>query len=258
MSQQKSNSERTRKSKRRKVKSLARRFQSAIFRHTWLLPLLMVITIVSGYLVNPSEQNPLHPLLYLSYPIESSAKSGAPIQYGKGARDFAFVGFYTIVLTFTREFIMQRILRPLAIKAGMKTRGKQARFMEQPYTAIYFGFLGPLGLYVMKQTPVWYFDTDGMYETFPHRTQLAEVKTYYLFQAAYWAQQMIVLLLAQEKPRKDFKELVAHHVITISLIYLSYAFHFTYMGLAVYTTHDISDFFLAVCSQLSMLLKDQY
>jgi acyl-CoA-dependent ceramide synthase len=27
---------------------------------------------------------------------------------------------------------------------------------------------------------------------------------------------------------------------------LSYRFHFTYMGLAVYITHDISDFFLAV------------
>ena len=118
--------------------------------------------------------------------------------------------------------------------------------MEQAYTAIYFGILGPLGMYVMRQTPVWYFDTNGMYEGFPHRTQVGDVKLYYLFQAAYWAQQMIVLLLAQEKPRKDFKELVAHHIITISLIYLSYAFHFTYMGLAVYITHDISDFFLAV------------
>ena len=49
-----------------------------------------------------------------------------------------------------------------------------------------------------------------------------------------------------EKPRKDFKELVAHHVITVSLIWLSYRFHFTYMGIAVYITHDVSDFFLAV------------
>jgi acyl-CoA-dependent ceramide synthase len=98
----------------------------------------------------------------------------------------------------------------------------------------------------MARTPVWYFNTTGMYEDFPHRTNEAVVKAYYLLQASYWAQQLIVLLLMLEKPRKDFSQLVAHHIITISLIWLSYRFHFTYMGIAVYITHDISDFFLAV------------
>jgi acyl-CoA-dependent ceramide synthase len=37
-----------------------------------------------------------------------------------------------------------------------------------------------------------------------------ELKTYYLMQAAYWLQQMIILIAKVEKPRKDFKELVAH------------------------------------------------
>jgi hypothetical protein len=49
-----------------------------------------------------------------------------------------------------------------------------------------------------------------------------------------------------EKPRKDFKELVGHHIVSLALIGLSYRFHFTYMGLGVFITHDISDFFLAV------------
>jgi acyl-CoA-dependent ceramide synthase len=140
---------------------------------------------------------------------------------------------------------MQEILRPLA-RLRIKSRGKQSRFMEQAYTAIYFGVLGPAGLYVMRQTPVWYFNTHGMYESFPHRTHAAEFKFYYLLEAAYWAQQAIVMLLGMEKPRKDFKELVTHHIVTLALIALSYRFHFTYMGIAVYITHDISDFFLAV------------
>lgn len=118
--------------------------------------------------------------------------------------------------------------------------------MEQMYTAVYFFFLGPAGLYVMKSTPVWYYNTAGMYENFPHRTHEAGFKFYYLFQAAYWSQQAIVLVLGMEKPRKDFKELIAHHICTLALIGLSYRFHFTYIGLAVYNTHDISDFFLAV------------
>ena len=141
---------------------------------------------------------------------------------------------------------MQRVIRPLAISNGIRSRAKQNRFMEQAYTAMYFAVFGPIGLYVMSRTPVWYFNTAGMYEDFPHRSHEALFKAYYLLQASYWSQQAIVLCLQLEKPRKDFTELVGHHIITLSLIWLSYRFHFTYMGLAVYITHDISDFFLAV------------
>jgi acyl-CoA-dependent ceramide synthase len=149
---------------------------------------------------------------------------------------------------------MQKFLRPWAKNSGLKSRAKQSRFMEQMYTAIYFAVLGPVGLFVMSRTPVWYFNTRGMYEGFPHKTHEAYFKFYYLFQAAYWAQQAIVLSLGMEKPRKDYKELVGHHITTLFLIALSYRFHFTYMGLAVYVTHDISDFFLAV-SKMSHELR---
>jgi len=170
----------------------------------------------------------------------------APVMYGKGIKDFQFVAFYVVFFTFTREFLMQRVIRPLAIRWGIQKRAKQSRFMEQFYTAVYFAVFGPFGLYVMSKTPVWYFNTTAMFEGFPHKTHVAVFKAYYLLQAAYWAQQAIVLVMLLEKPRKDFKELVLHHVVTLALIWCSYRFHFTYMGIAVYITHDISDFFLAV------------
>lgn len=176
----------------------------------------------------------------------SITDSESPIQYGKGKADFAFVAFYTVVLSFTREFMMQRVIRPLAFRCGITKRDKQARFMEQVYTALYFGIYGPFGLYVMSRTPVWYFNITGMYQGYPHRTHEAVFKAYYLLQASYWAQQGLVMLLMLEKPRKDFQELVLHHIVTLSLIWLSYRFHFTYVGIAIYITHDISDFFLAV------------
>jgi len=218
-------------------------------------PLIVCLVVVAAYLVNPSVSNPVYPALFLSYPLpaEEGADASTPVQYGKGIKDVAFVAFYTIFLSFTREFVMQRILRPLALKGGIRSRGKQARFMEQAYTAVYFAIFGPFGLYVMSRTDVWFFSTHGMYENFPHITHEAIFKAYYLLQASYWTQQMIVLLLMLEKPRKDFKELVAHHIITLSLIALSYKFHFTRIGLAVYITHDVSDFFLAVSHILKMM-----
>lgn len=229
-----------------------RRAKSIVVKHTWVLPLVILLVFLSLYALNPTESNPVHHFIFLSYKLPVSSPDEVP-QYGKGPWDIAFVTFYTVVLSFTREFIMQEILRPMARRAGLRSRGKQARFMEQMYTALYFGILGPTGVYVMSRTPVWYFNTRGMYENFPHKTHDALFKFYYLFQAAYWAQQAIVLLLGMEKPRKDFRELVGHHIVSLALIGLSYRFHFTYMGLAVYITHDISDFFLAVCGILCTL-----
>ena len=227
-----------------------------MIKKTSLAPACILALCFLGYAIRPDESNPFYHLIFLSYKIPpkdgSAAAAAEPAHYGKGPWDFAFVAFYTVVLSFTREFIMQELLRPLARRTGL-SKGKQARFMEQMYTAIYFGVLGPAGLYVMSQTPVWYFNTRGMYEDFPHKTHIAVVKFYYLFEAAYWAQQAIVLVLGMEKRRKDFKELVGHHVVSLALIWLSYRFHFTYMGIAVYLTHDISDFFLATSKTLSYL-----
>ncbi len=44
------------------------------------------------------------------------------------------------------------------------------------------------------------------------------LKRYYLMHLSYWTQQLIILALGLEKPRKDFKELVAHHIVTLELI----------------------------------------
>jgi len=66
--------------------------------------------------------------------------------------------------------------------------------------------------------------TDGLVLTadaslgYPHWELKPQLKLYYLMQAAFWVQQLLVLLLRLEKPRKDYYELVCHHFVTIWLI----------------------------------------
>ncbi|KAI6891672.1 hypothetical protein D0867_15611 [Hortaea werneckii] len=257
-----STSHHARERKRTKLRKGFRRFRRTCYKHTWLLPLLIMLgTVGLYYLTGPGESNPLYPFLFLSYanpPLNERtdtipAHVGDVTQYGKGPKDFCFVAFYTVVFTFTREFLMQRFIKPVALYCGIRKSGKQSRFLEQFYTAVYFAIAGPVGLYVLSRTPVWFFNVEGMYEGFPHRAHEAWFKAYYLLQASYWAQQGLVLVLLLEKPRKDFKELVLHHIVTLALIGLSYRFHFTYMGVPVYITHDISDFFLATSKLLNYI-----
>lgn len=72
----------------------------------------------------------------------------------------------------------------------------------------------------MKQLPTWWYKTEHFWLGYPHREMTWGLKTYYLMQAAYWCQQTIILALKIEKPRKDFKELVAHVSVSTSVLEL--------------------------------------
>jgi acyl-CoA-dependent ceramide synthase len=62
---------------------------------------------------------------------------------------------------------------------------------------------------------------------YPHWQMTPELKRYYLMQASYWCQQFIVLVFGLEKPRKDYRELVAHHVVTLWLVGSGFRFRYT-------------------------------
>lgn len=218
-------------------------FKELSYRHTWIKPMLTLLVIL-GVFAGTKKGSQAHEFLasyiMLAYPIEGTD------QYGKGVDDFKFVAFYAIVFTFLREFLMCVVMRPLASVLGVKKRSKVKRFMEQAYAMFYYGISGPFGLWVMSRTPLWFFETTPFYTNYPHKTHDFYFKVYYLIQASFWVQQSVVLILRLEKPRKDYYELVFHHIVTIALIWLSYRFHFTWIGLEIYVTMDVSDFFLAI------------
>ncbi|SCU94779.1 LADA_0G11166g1_1 [Lachancea dasiensis] len=224
-------------------------YREMSYRHTWLTPLVLLAAVYGAYFLsgNLTPSNPLHPFVAVSYQVGDSD------MYGKGIRDLCFVFFYMIFFTFLREFLMEMALRPLASLMGIVGEQKTKRVMEQTYSMVYYGISGPFGVYIMYYTDLWLFATKPMYATYPDLTNQFLYKVFYLGQAAFWMQQACVMVLQLEKPRKDFKELVFHHIITLALIWLSYVFHFTKMGLAIYITMDISDFFISLSKTLNYM-----
>ncbi|GMM48115.1 sphingosine N-acyltransferase [Pichia kluyveri] len=221
------------------------------YRYIWIKPIIIILLLNLIYLLsnNYTDSNPLHRFLFMSYQIPNTN----PPLYEKGWKDFCFVFYMIIFFTFLREFMVQMILKPIAIHYGLKSKSKISRFTEQTYAIFYYGITGPFGLYIMKNSNMWFFNTKSFYENYPHTQHDWLFKFYYLFQAGFWSQQAIILMLQIEKPRKDFKELVFHHIVTILLISLSYMFNFTHMGLAIYITMDISDFFLGLSKTLNYI-----
>lgn len=228
------------------TKKLYVAFRELTYRQTWVLPLMLLSSTMGVYYISDPDtflHKALEACIVPSYKIEGTD------QYGKGGNDFYLVFYYTIFFTFLREFCMCLIIRPWAEKVGIRKGDRTSRFMEQGYSFIYYSLSGSIGLWIMSRTPIWFFNTTQFYVEYPHKTHDFFFKSYYLGQASFWVQQSLLLILQVEKPRKDFYELVFHHVVTIALIWNSYRFHFTWMGLAVFITMDVSDVFLA-CSKL--------
>ena len=64
----------------------------------------------------------------------------------------------------------------------------------------------------------------------------------YMFELAFWVS--CLLFMAVETVRKDFKEMLIHHISTIVLISISYMYGFVRIGFVVLLVHDIGDIFL--------------
>ncbi|CCE62553.1 hypothetical protein TPHA_0C04030 [Tetrapisispora phaffii CBS 4417] len=221
------------------------------YRRVWLTPLLILLIVYFAYYTsgNKTESNPLYQFINISYQV------GDTDQYGKGIKDLSFVAFHMVFFTFLREFLMDAIIKPITInKLKITKTHKVKRIMEQVYSIIYYGTSGPFGIYIMYHSDLWLFKTETMYATYPNFYNSYLYKFFYLGQASFWAQQACVLVLQLEKPRKDYNELIFHHVVTLLLIWSSYVFHFTRMGLAIYITMDVSDLFLSL-SKLSNYLE---
>ncbi|KAG9289327.1 hypothetical protein G9A89_007888 [Geosiphon pyriformis] len=236
-----------------KKKSLATKFSSYIIERQIELPLIIIGTILLGYLFNPTPLNPFSKFLFITYPRASHNGEMPMILYGKGIWDLCIVFFWIIVFTFTRESMMQYVLKPIGTWAGIQKKAKLTRFMEQSYVVIYYSISSAVGLYIMRQSSYWYFDTKYFWIDYPHFYLTPLEKYYYLIQFGFWLQQVVILILNLEKPRKDFLEIVAHHIITCLLISGSYLSNFTRIGNAVFITMDFSDIWLALAKCLKYL-----
>ncbi|KIO32763.1 hypothetical protein M407DRAFT_18228 [Tulasnella calospora MUT 4182] len=214
------------------------------------LMFIPMVLYLQWQIISPNAANPFRYLLMIQYPVSSTSD---PAMYQKGYGDLAFLAYYIVVFCFIRQSLTIYFLRPLGWKLGVKNEAKLDRFAEQGYAVIYMSTSGALGLWAMYHSPTWYFQGRHYFQDYPYWKMTKFMKSYYLLQFSYWLQQFLILVLRLEKPRKDFKELVAHHIVTLWLIGCSYLVNLTPIGNAVFITMDVSDIFLAFVKILNYL-----
>ncbi|CAL1700746.1 unnamed protein product [Somion occarium] len=222
-----------------------------------LIPLVLSVfwELLAPYVVPKGTPNPFSALLFISHKVPSSTPDDP--RYQKGYLDLVFVVYYIIFWSFFRQTVTIHICRPLARWFGINKEAKLDRFGEQAYAVVYFTITGVWGLIIMSKLPTWWYQTEHFWLEYPHWQMIPQLKAYYLMQAAYWCQQLMVLLLGLEKPRKDYHELVAHHLVTLWLVGWSYLVNLTFIGNAVYISMDIPDVLLGFSKLLNYIQYDR-
>ncbi|PPQ68014.1 hypothetical protein CVT26_007377 [Gymnopilus dilepis] len=220
-----------------------------------LLPIVLYLNweLVAPY-VEPGISNPFAGLFLLKGRVPGSPPEDP--RYQKSWWDLAFLAYYVVFFSFVRETLAAKVSRPLAKYFGLKRESKIDRFAEQAYAVFYFMISGTWGYLVMSHLPTYWYNTNEFWLDYPHWDMRPDLKRYYLMQFSYWLQQLVVLVLGLEKPRKDYLELVIHHFVTLWLVGWSYLINLTYIGNAVYMSMDIPDSFLAFSKILNYIQWD--
>jgi acyl-CoA-dependent ceramide synthase len=87
-----------------------------------------------------------------------------------------------------------------------------------------------------------------MWKGWPFREICGLSKFYYLAQWAFWIAQILVVNI--EEKRKDYAEMFTHHIFTIALLFLSYGYYHTRVGIVILCIMDLVDIVLPVSANL--------
>jgi len=164
--------------------------------------------------------------------------------YNKGAGDWPFVMAWILLFTLLRAILMRFVFRPFFHHfAPHPTRRTATRFAEQAWSVWYYSISFAIGLWIVLESPYWR-DLSEMWAAYPQIENSGIFKGYYLVEMAFWLQQVFVLNI--EARRKDFWQMLAHHLITCTLLFMSYTYNVTRVGNAILCIMDFSDILLSV------------
>ncbi|KAJ4005988.1 Sphingosine N-acyltransferase lag1 [Fusarium irregulare] len=170
-------------------------------------------------------------------------------EYGVGFDDNYLVLFLVVLLTALRDVTMRCITSPIATSWGL-SKSKKARFNEQAWLFIYYATGWTIGMYIYV-TSVYWLDLKSMWTKWPNREVSGTMKWYMLAQTAFWLQQMVTINI--EKRRKDYWQMVSHHLVTIALCYSSYRYGLTRVSHVTLILMDFNDLVFSAAKCLKYL-----
>jgi len=133
------------------------------------------------------------------------------------------------------------------------TKARIVKYVEALWRFIFYSTFCVLGYYVLfvPTTAAWIIDSNEYFEGWPLHPMSAAILLYYQVELGCYMHQ----LMWTEVSRSDALEMIAHHLITIALIVISYLTNYMRFGVSVLFLHDLADVVLESAKVLNYISK---
>ncbi|KAL8623652.1 hypothetical protein ACOMHN_051094 [Nucella lapillus] len=133
---------------------------------------------------------------------------------------------------------VRQVERWFRIRRNQDKTPVMKKFCESSWRCTYYAGIFCYGLHTLWDKP-WLWDTNYCWQGWPEHHVSNDVYWYYNIQAGFYL--ALSVSLFTDHKRKDFTEMIVHHVATLGLMFLSWMINFTRAGTLVLLLHDCVD-----------------
>lgn len=132
----------------------------------------------------------------------------------------------------------RQIERWIRRKANCYRSSRIVRFSESAWRMTFYTFAFCFGLYTLSDKD-WLWDSTACFANYPEHRVGNKEWFYYNIELGFY----ISLLISQftDVPKKDFYQMLVHHLVTILLLTFSWTCNFVRIGTLVLVIHDFAD-----------------
>ncbi|XP_048756985.1 ceramide synthase 5-like [Ostrea edulis] len=158
-----------------------------------------------------------------------------------------------------KEVVKKTDLSERQVDRWLRRRGKldtpstMQKFTECSYHFLFYCAMFFYGLYALWDKS-WFWETKYCWIDWPKQSVSSDVYWYYMIELGFYWSLTFTLLI--DHKRKDFKEMVVHHLVTIALMYFSWISNFVRVGSLVLLVHDAVDYWMAA-AKMAKYCKQQ-
>ncbi|EGC32326.1 hypothetical protein DICPUDRAFT_98903 [Dictyostelium purpureum] len=164
----------------------------------------------------------------------------------------SFVLCSTFLFFVVRYLWQNHVLKPIAVSINMK-KSYSDRFLENGWYSFYYLTFFIFGTYVYSKETWSIFPTMNIWLGWPIQPFKPLFRYYYLLELSFYIH--CTIALSFETKRKDFYQMLTHHVSTFFLVAASYWYRYHRIGIAILWLHNISDIFLYSAKSLNYVCK---
>jgi len=210
----------------------------------WIPALLALLDVCWAFLQQEATRKEVSILvtgLRISITGSEAQRAALPQTTPEKERDASVIAFFVVAIFEVNWALRLLVVEPLT-RLFIGAQGQQLiKFSQSVLEALVYGIFTIIGIAIVPNQP-WAWPSANWWKGFDsgdHLIMRSDLRCFYILYAARYIQAAVTVLL--EPKRKDFLEMMVHHIVTIGVVYVSYFGGWNRVGVVVMVLLDPAD-----------------